>query len=352
MDYSHSLDEAGEYAQLALALMDDQRITPHPNNFTVWYNYFSGDHPELKRTLDMLLNSSLALSETRNDQVYRKFCASPYDALPLHIMAEKMEVELGAVLAVIEQTGKGTAAYERTLADTSGALDRAEHTDTLRPLVSRLLTETRSMVEQSQYLERRLAESATRIGQLTEELEAARREAMTDALTGLANRKLFDSLLRQSAMDAMETREPLVLLFVDVDHFKRFNDTYGHAVGDQVLKLLGRMLQRNIRGQDVACRFGGEEFAVILPQTSLDNALKVAETIRAQVAGKSIIQRKSGDRLGQITVSIGAAAFVPGEPVRQLMERADQALYLAKNRGRNRVVAETELDPHDLAMVP
>ncbi|TVR95413.1 MAG: GGDEF domain-containing protein [Rhodospirillales bacterium] len=354
MDYSHSLDEAGEYAQLSLALMDDQRITPHPNNFTVWYNYFSGAHPELKRTLDVLLNSSLALSEARNEQIYRKFCASPYDAVPLHIMAGKMEVELGAILAVLEKAGHGTAAYEKTLEATSGALDRAEHLDldALRPLVSRLLAETRSMVEQSQQLERQLTESANRIGQLTEELESARRDAMTDALTGLANRKLFDSLLRQSVLDSIESREPLALLFVDVDHFKRFNDTYGHAVGDQVLRLLARMLQRNIRGQDSACRFGGEEFAVILPQTDLDNAVKVAEAIRKQVAGKSIVQRKSGDRLGQITVSIGVAVLALGEPLRQFVERADQALYLAKRLGRNRVVSEAELERRDVAVVP
>jgi diguanylate cyclase len=213
----------------------------------------------------------------------------------------------------------------------------------VKDLIGRLLVETRSMIDHSRDVELKLTQSGTRISQLTEELEVARREAMTDALTGLANRKLFDAMLRQASMDSLESGEPLSLLFIDVDHFKTFNDTYGHQVGDQVLKLLALMLNNNIRGQDTAARYGGEEFALILPQTALSGATLVAKKICAKVGTKAVVRRKTGGKLGQITISIGVATLAVGESLRQFVARADQALYVAKKRGRNGVATERDL---------
>ena len=343
MEYFHSLEDAGEFAQLAIAMMDDQHISPHPNNFAVWYNYFAGTFPELKKALDVLLDNNDQVTENYITRAYRTFCGSPYETLPLHIMAEKMAGELSTLLVTMKQAGTGAARYGKTLEVASGEIGREQHVEGVRDLIARLLLETRSMIDQNRDVENKLKQSGTRISQLTEELEVARREAMTDALTGLANRKVFDTILRQASMDSFETGEPLSLLFLDVDHFKTFNDTYGHQVGDQVLKLLALMLNKNIRGQDTAARYGGEEFALILPQTALSGATQVATKICAQVAAKVVVQRHTGGKLGQITVSIGAATLAVGESLRQFVARADQALYLAKKRGRNGVATERDL---------
>ena len=343
MEYCDSLENAGEYAQLAITMMEDQRIIPHPNNFAVWYNYFSGTFPELKKALDVLLDNNDQVTENYTARVYRTFCGSPYETLPLHIMAEKLAAELSTLLLTIKQAGTGAACYEETLETASGQIGREQHVDDVRDLIGRLLLETRSMIDQSRDVENKLKQSGTRISELTEELEVARREAMTDALTGLANRKVFDMILRQASMESFETGEPLSLLFIDIDYFKSFNDTYGHQVGDQVLKLLALLLNKNIRGQDTAVRYGGEEFALILPQTALSGATLVATKICTQVAGKAVVQRYTGGRIGQITVSIGVATLAMGESLRQFVARSDQALYLAKKRGRNRVVTERDL---------
>jgi diguanylate cyclase len=343
VEYCHSLEDAGEFAQLAIAMMDDQHISPHPNNFAVWYNYFAGTFPELKKALDVLLDNNDQVTENYITRAYRTFCGSPYETLPLHIMAEKMAGELSTLLVTMKQAGTGAARYGKTLEVASGEIGREQHVDGVRDLIARLLLETRSMIDQNRDVENKLKQSGTRISQLTEELEVARREAMTDALTGLANRKVFDTILRQASMDSFETGEPLSLLFLDVDHFKTFNDTYGHQVGDQVLKLLALMLNKNIRGQDTAARYGGEEFALILPQTALSGATQVATKICAQVAAKVVVQRHTGGKLGQITVSIGVATLAVGESLRQFVARADQALYLAKKRGRNGVATERDL---------
>jgi diguanylate cyclase len=343
LEYSDTLEDAGEYAQLAITMMDDQNITPHPNNFAVWYNYFSGTFPEIKKALDVLLEQNDQVTENYINQIYRTFCGSPYETLPLHIMAETLAAELSTLLEAIKEAETGAARYGKTLKDASGEVERQQHGIGVRDLIGRLLLETRSMIDQSREIENKLTQSSTRISQLTEELEAARREAMTDALTGLANRKLFDTILRQASMESCETGEPVSLLFVDVDYFKAFNDTYGHQVGDQVLKLLALLLNKNIRGQDTAARYGGEEFAVILPQTALSGATLVATKICTQVAGKAVVQRFSGGKIGRITVSIGVSTLVVGESLRDFIARADQALYLAKKRGRNNVATERDL---------
>ncbi len=344
MEYGHSLEDAGELAHLAIEMMADQKIIPHPNNFAIWYNYFSGAFPDLKKTLDAVLDSNDQVTENYSTQIYRTYCGSPYETLPLHIMAETLASELSALLVTVERAGTGAARYGKRLENASGQVGNGQQAEDVRDLIGRLLLETRSMIDHSRMVENELKQSGTRISRLTEELEVARREAMTDALTGLANRKVFDMVLRQASMDSFDSGEPLSLLFIDVDHFKTFNDTHGHQVGDQVLKLLALMLNKNIRGQDTAARYGGEEFALILPQTALSGATQVATKICTQVAAKAVVQRSTGGkRLGQITVSIGVAMYVAGEPLRQFVARADQALYLAKSRGRNGVATERDL---------
>lgn len=343
MEFGHSLEQSREYCEKAMALMRERNIPPHPNNFTVWYSYYSTEHPDLKRALDILLDNKQEFTPERNAAVFRKFCAGPYEAIPLHLIAEKTETELAAVLAILEQAGTNAAEYGKTLETATGAFGTATRADDLRQILSRVLTQTRAMGQQSREVEKQLRQSWTEVGHLREELEGARREAMTDSLTSLANRKMFDFVLREAAMEAMESGEPLSLLLLDIDHFKRFNDTYGHSVGDHVLRLMAMVLRESVKGQDTAARYGGEEFAVILPRTELCDAAKLAENIRQRVASKTIIHRKTGEQLGKVNVSIGVAQFTFGEPIRRLIERSDQALYFAKRNGRNRVVSEEDV---------
>ena len=149
--------------------------------------------------------------------------------------------------------------------------------------------------------------------------------------------------LRELMTAANVEPKPLALIMIDIDHFKKFNDNYGHQIGDQVLKLVGRTLTDCVRGQDVAARFGGEEFAIILPNTNLDGAYVVAENIRNNVAAKKITRRSTGDSLGQITLSLGIAMFRRGEEPEQFLRRADEGLYLAKGAGRNRTMSAEKL---------
>lgn len=345
MNYGHSFDKATAIAQDAMRRMAEQRVVPNPDNFTVWYHYASGENPELRQVIDLLITSDQEFTQERNAQVFKRFCSTPIEGAPLSIIAERVEAELTSALATLEQASRDTKAYGDTLEAARGKVGTIRRTEDLTQLLGVVLAQTRAMSKQSREVEHQLRQSCSEVGQLKEQLDDARREAMTDALTGIANRKMFDFMLREAAIESVDSGEVLSLLFLDIDHFKRFNDNFGHAVGDQVLKLLAAVLKETCKGQDTPARYGGEEFAVILPRTRIENAARLAETIRQRIASKPIVNRKTGEQLGRVQVSIGVADFHWGEPVRNLIERADKALYQAKNTGRNRVVV------HEVEMV-
>jgi diguanylate cyclase len=192
-------------------------------------------------------------------------------------------------------------------------------------------------------LEQKLEASRDDIAGLQRDLDEVRRESMLDPLTKIFNRKSFDEGMLKSFADAGENGKPLCLMLLDIDHFKRFNDTWGHQTGDQVLRLVAMTLKSNIKGKDMAARYGGEEFAAILPETDLEGAMIVADNIRKAVQAKELLKRSTNEKLGRITASFGVAAYRPGDSPSSLIERADRCLYAAKHAGRNRVFSETEL---------
>jgi diguanylate cyclase len=217
----------------------------------------------------------------------------------------------------------------------------------MRAIVEKVIRATTEMEARNNSLEAQLKESRVQITDLQESLEAIRYESLTDQLTGLANRKHFDQSLERAIDIAIRRGEPVSLAMCDIDHFKKFNDTYDHQTGDQVLRLVGAAIKSAIKGRDIAARYGGEEFAVILPNTPLRAAVTVGNQIRAAVMAKELIKRSAGESLGRITMSVGIASLHGNDTRDSLIQRADMALYAPKRGGRNRVTSESELqDPN------
>jgi len=162
--------------------------------------------------------------------------------------------------------------------------------------------------------------------------------AITDELTGLFNRMHFTE--RRAKLDARDARKAgYCFLSLDLDGFKQINDQYGHVFGDTVLKNIALAIRSCVKGRDLVARYGGEEFVVLLPSTALAGATVLAEQIRATIAGARIRRGSSHENVGAITVSLGVAAWHPGEALESLIDRADKALYCSKREGRNRVTA-------------
>lgn len=348
VDIDHSPEQAQEYAKGALARMKERGVPANPRNFTVWYLYCSDTNPDLSRTLDILIDNNQSFTDERNTEIYRKFFTREDESAALSIAADNIDSMLRDIMTYLGLAGDGAAEYGKILEAFTGKIDKTEGADDLKTIITGVLSETRTVVQVNKVLEKKLEDSSRQVIELKEDLEDMRREATTDALTGIANRKLFDQTLRLAATQAMEDGTDLSLLMIDIDHFKKFNDTYGHQVGDQVLRLLGTILASSTKGKDTSARYGGEEFCIILPDTGLGDAVKVAELIRHAVGDKILTNRKTGEDMGRISVTIGAGLFDFGEPLNQLISRADRALYLGKSNGRNRVVSQDKMKDLEL----
>jgi diguanylate cyclase (GGDEF)-like protein len=162
-------------------------------------------------------------------------------------------------------------------------------------------------------------------------------QSIRDPLTGLFNRRYMEESLEREIRRAIRNKEELALLMIDIDHFKQFNDTFGHQAGDTLLREVGTLLNKRSRGQDVACRFGGEEFALILAGASREAALKRADILCEEVRKMTVLHK--GQTLGRISLSIGISAYPGnGRNADERVRKADEELYRAKTEGRDRVV--------------
>ena len=329
--------EATNYAEHALASLRGLSTAPTPQHFAIWYEYHRGQNRELNRVIDILLANRSELSEAVMDEIYERFFATTLEHKAVRETSRRVQETLKAVVGHIHEAQGGAGRFNETLTDITGKLKKEN--SPFEELVERLTSEMGEMTRHAELLDLRLTQSSVTIEQLRSHLETVRKDAMTDGLTGIANRKMFDLSLRECATQALDEATALSLMMLDIDHFKAFNDSWGHDTGDDVLRLVARMLIRNTKGQDLAARFGGEEFAILLPHTGLQDATSVAESIRRAFVGRRIVKKDTGASVGAISVSIGVAQYEPGEALGEFVRRADSALYRAKNAGRDRVWA-------------
>ena len=341
MEFDDPFDVAAHCARGALGMMDRHNVPARPDNFKVWYAFVADRLPELSAEINRILAAGAKFTDPVNAELVARFFGPGNEANELQLVSQHIEEAIGRLLGHVATASRGASEFGETLDDFSGALADPSEVSDLLTLVKKVREQTTAMVTTNLQLEQRLASSASEVSRLRDDLEQLRREATRDHLTGLANRKMFDAALRQATVES--DGKPLTLLMIDIDFFKKFNDSYGHQLGDQVLKLVARSLTECVKGKDTAARYGGEEFAVVLPDTSLADGLSVAESIRSAVASRKIANRRTGEVLGQVTLSAGAAQFRPDDTIGSLIQRADEALYLAKRQGRNQVVSEAAL---------
>ena len=231
--------------------------------------------------------------------------------------------------------------YEASLAGYNDRLKGEVSSGELRQVVEKLSQETRRVRETGSALQLRLEESRVEAEALRKELEQARLGATTDALTGLVNRKALFRTLGQ--LRTSEDGTEFSVILIDIDHFKNVNDTFGHLLGDKVIRFVGSIMQNSVKGKDLVARYCGEEFAIVLPATGHQGALVVAENIRKSIEAGKLIRSDTRKSIGTTTVSLGVAQYSPGEANEDYIGRADEALYYSKNNGRNRVSGEPEL---------
>ncbi|KKC38877.1 hypothetical protein WH87_07375 [Devosia epidermidihirudinis] len=318
-------------------------IPPYPQFYELFYTYATGVNPSLNNRINAIFRNGTSPSSDLAETLYEEFLKSDVDDRLTNV-SERMTARIDAVHDAIDTAMTSATAYSGSLESATDDLEQALSPESFRALASRLLNETRRMQDTNRALEQQLQSSRDDIAALQRDLDDARRESMLDPLTKIANRKSFDEGMDVAIADASRTGDPLCLMMLDIDHFKNFNDTYGHQTGDQVLRLVAMLLKSNIKGKDLAARYGGEELVAILPSTDVEGAVIVAENIRKAIQAKELLKRSTNEKLGRITASFGVAAFQPSDTPASLIERADRCLYAAKHAGRNRVVSEKDLE--------
>ncbi len=328
---------ASELLRLALPLMMQNGVAPTPRNYSVWYEYVAGNNEALVKAVDALIQEQGLFSDELNAELYDTYIASDQEREIEHLRAELQKMIHESEEHISGATDEASR-YQSRLENHAAHLNRGLNSEKLLKVIDALSSETREMVENNSNLQAKLNNMTLELANLRLQLEMVQSELMIDGLTGLINRKSFDRMLLEAARECQKSRANLCLMMIDVDHFKRINDNYGHVVGDEVLRFIALKMREIIKGRDIVSRYGGEEFAIILPDTPFTGALHLAEELRKTIAASKLKRKSSQQTLDSITISIGVAWYRAGEPLEELVHRADRALYHAKHSGRNKVI--------------
>jgi diguanylate cyclase len=316
-------------------------VPPTPDNFSVWFYYAMGGSLTLKKTIDVLIANKRKFDSAVNRDLYVTYVNPHSDRSTSEDFPEQLRGVIDSAKDFLATAISDNRTQMATLGEVSSECQAA--TDP-RPIIEKLVKELSNATSRSSALEANFLKTTEDLDQIKDSLKQAEEHSNTDALTGLANRRSIEAFLRSAQMAAMEAGTPLSIPMIDIDDFKKFNDSFGHQVGDQVLRLVGKVLAESVRDCDLAARYGGEELMAILPGAPLEACADAAERIRRRISEARLTRRTTGEEISSVTVSIGVAQFRMGESADGMIERCDRALYQAKRAGRNRVVNEAVAD--------
>ncbi|RLA00632.1 MAG: GGDEF domain-containing protein [Gammaproteobacteria bacterium] len=337
MEYSEYQERASEYMRLAIPIMKKYGIAMTPANYAVWYEYVSGSNIALNDAVDLHIEEHGSLSDSQSADLYQRFFEREKDQTALLEMRQDLRRVLEEILSYVSNGVNSSKQSRENLAQSLEKLHPDMTREQVHEVIEEVLSETRLAMSSGTQLTERLNSALAEMQDLRKDLDDTKREAKTDTLTKLANRKAFDDVITKVTKDADRSGIEVCLIFGDLDLFKDINDKHGHMVGDQVLKVVSSTLKGAVKGRDLVARYGGEEFTIVLLNTSIANAVKLADAIRVEIASKRIQRKDTRESLGAITMSFGVARYVPSEGVESLLQRADRALYMSKRKGRNAV---------------
>ena len=338
MKFSDNSDQAAGYLRQAVPMMVKHKIVPNPLNYTLWYSYYSNVFPSLNKELDKTLERYGTCPPDISELLFFRHISNLDDDNEKQLVHfQKAFTHLvDGLTDSMDHTAQQTNDYSQALMENLTELGSHGVDAAIAPVLNSLSANANAICSANEEFQGQLSAAQSEIKKLKAELENSKREASTDPLTGLYNRRVFEAIYNQFVDDENHT-DDITLIMMDVDKFKVFNDTHGHLMGDQILKFIGQLLKKECKDPVIPVRLGGEEFGLLCPRFKLEQAQSVAENIRIKLASVPFSNKRTGERIPPVTASFGVAQKRADDSLINMIERADLALYVAKNAGRNQV---------------
>jgi len=341
MKHSDDVAKAVSLLKQTLPEMNKRNIAATPNNYAIWYEFVNGDNKELHSAIEKLDQNKSAYTQEVLQQLYDKFIANAHEAA-VNKLSQSVKEVINDVLSRASKEGQGLSEYAGTLSRFSKQVSHASEIDDIKHLIAELLEETRKRETATLSMQSSLETMAIEMKKLRSEVAKLNSEATTDALTKVNNRRAFDIEVENFITHAKANHSNLCLVMMDMDNFDAFNKKFGQHIGDKVLRFVATLLKNNIKGRDSVARFYGATFALLLPETEYEGAMRLAENIREKLAKQTLSDSAEKIELGTVTASFGVAPYHLGEISDHLIRRAERCIHKAKQSGKNRVVG----DPH------
>lgn len=326
----------------ALDLMSQYNVVPSPANYEVWYDYASEDNMSLNKAIDDMIRMRKSFTAIACKNLHEKFYSNNQEQHAVVTTGQGLQDELTKIAKTVSDVNKGTAKYGISLNESMLNIDNIPEGAAMKTIIAGIMKETKEQADSNSHAQEQLKESAKTVQKLQATLEIVRQEGLTDMLTNIGNRKFFEETLKTTMDKANKEGSELCMVIGDIDHFKKFNDTWGHHVGDQVLKAVAHTLKTRVGDMGSTARYGGEEFVILLPGVDIEAAHDLSDTIRKAIASRNMKRKSTGESIGKITCSFGLAQYRQKEHRNDFLERADAALYRSKSNGRNRVTPEDD----------
>lgn len=329
--------EGADPASTVITKMREQGISSLPRNYALVYEFLNTSDAAFIREFGALGRRP---TQSQLDEVGKKFLPGHHGITVVEETRERVSDEMKGLIRQYRQDQAARQQYSDLLGSTSSgiATKTASDPDGVDALVEVLSSATGDTLEKAEAFVRQIVERANEMAQVRSELEEYKRLAAIDAVTGLSNRRAFDERLSDIYKNPSDIPHH-ALLVADIDHFKKFNDTYGHQVGDRVLNAVAGVMKSALSDETFVARTGGEEFAIVLGGTTVDIATGIADRIRLVVGKTSLKDHSGGLDCGHVTITFGLCMASDAADPEDLYGNADMALYAAKNNGRNQIRA-------------